>query len=576
MPRNFKHKLGTPYRRNYNAEQMEAALEDVLDHHMSFQQAAERHSVPKATLWKKYRGLHGDLLGRPPAICIQEEKRIVSAILTASEFRIPFTKETLKDFVQQYLNRKGVVVPLFTNNRPGDDWYEYFMNRNRELAIRNSQNIKRCRAELTPNVIMEFFEHLRPNIENVPAENILNYDETNITDDPGSQKIIVRRGCKHASRIMDFSKASTSVMFAGSADGTFLPPYIVFKSKYIYPDWIEDGPIGARYNRSSTGWFDSDLFEDWFFRLALPSLRRKEGKKIIIGDNLGSHLSYKVIEACEQSNISFILLPKNSTHLCQPLDVSVFRPLKAAWRAILTDWKLHNRGVVPKSKFSGLLREMLNRTSENMNRNIVAGFEATGIFPFDPERVLSRIRPKNAEVGDEDAHIVETFTEVMNSLATVNERNVPKRKPKFVVPAGRSVGLADLPGVAATSGIGRQATQVQKDSETQNSKKNSDQESEPEESESELDFDDQRTEDTKTQVKSARDISENMFVIVSFMYNEGTKRQCSKEFVAKILRIKKAEVVVSCLRMYKGRKNAFIFPSIEDISSVKLTQIHIS
>jgi hypothetical protein len=35
----------------------------------------------------------------------------------------------------------------------------------------------------------------------------------------------------------------------------------------------------------------------------------------------------------------FIFLPENSTHLLQPLDVSVFAPMKRKWREILSEWK---------------------------------------------------------------------------------------------------------------------------------------------------------------------------------------------------------------------------------------------
>jgi len=34
-----------------------------------------------------------------------------------------------------------------------------------------------------------------------------------------------------------------------------------------------------------------------------------------------------------------VFLPENSTHIMQPLDVSVFGPMKKRWRTILNDWK---------------------------------------------------------------------------------------------------------------------------------------------------------------------------------------------------------------------------------------------
>ncbi|KAG5882829.1 hypothetical protein JTB14_008012 [Gonioctena quinquepunctata] len=53
--------------------------------------------------------------------------------------------------------------------------------------------------------------------KDVHPEAIVNYDETNFTDDPGRIKVIVRKQSKRAEKVMDTSKFSTSVMFSCSA-----------------------------------------------------------------------------------------------------------------------------------------------------------------------------------------------------------------------------------------------------------------------------------------------------------------------------------------------------------------------
>lgn len=47
------------------------------------------------------------------------------------------------------------------------------------------------------------------------------------------------------------SKSSTSVMFCGTAAGSLLPLYIVYRAKNVYDTWIENGPPDARYNATS-------------------------------------------------------------------------------------------------------------------------------------------------------------------------------------------------------------------------------------------------------------------------------------------------------------------------------------
>lgn len=133
-------------------------------------------------------------------------------------------------------------------------------------------------------------------------------------------------------------------MFCDSAKGELLPPYVVYKSKQLWSIWTEQGPKDARYNNSPSGWFDMNIFNDWFFTQILPILKKQEGPKVIIGDNLSSHISVDVLNACDKNNIRFVCLPPNSTHLTQPLDVAFFHPMKVAWRKILTEWKASVQG----------------------------------------------------------------------------------------------------------------------------------------------------------------------------------------------------------------------------------------
>lgn len=286
----------------------------------------------------------------------------------------------------------------------------------------------------------------------MPPESIINYHETNFTDDPGRIKVIVRRKCKGAEKVLDTSKSATSVMFACSAAGTLLPVYVVYKSEHIWSTWRENGPPGARYNRSHSGWFDSNLFEDWFTNIILPYCRSlPPGPKVLLGDNLASHISLKVITECENNNIRFTLLPPNSTHLTQPLDVSVFRPIKRAWREILGDWKKHNKGVVRKDVFPRLLNQAIKKLDMTNKQNIISGFEATGLVPLNKHKILDKL-PKalqeNAEQADDMAN---SLKEVFQRARFNNTDRSYARKKKMNVEPGRSIGENDLPVTSKSS-----------------------------------------------------------------------------------------------------------------------------
>jgi hypothetical protein len=53
---------------------------------------------------------------------------------------------------------------------------------------------------------------------------------------------------------------------------------------------VQGGPKGTLYVCSKNSWFDMFLFEKWFVELLLPILKRKTGKKLIIGDNIANHI----------------------------------------------------------------------------------------------------------------------------------------------------------------------------------------------------------------------------------------------------------------------------------------------
>lgn len=68
-------------------------------------------------------------------------------------------------------------------------------------------------------------------------------------------------------------------MFAITAGGECLPPYVVYKAEHFYQQWRINGPKEARFNQSRSGWFDSTLFEDWFETIVLPWAKDKIGTK---------------------------------------------------------------------------------------------------------------------------------------------------------------------------------------------------------------------------------------------------------------------------------------------------------
>ena len=68
-------------------------------------------------------------------------------------------------------------------------------------------------------------------------------------------------------------------MLCGNAVGEILPPYVVYKSIGMWGTWRNKGPKGARYNCSSSSWFDSGVFFDQFQSFSFQFHVVKQGIK---------------------------------------------------------------------------------------------------------------------------------------------------------------------------------------------------------------------------------------------------------------------------------------------------------
>ncbi|XP_052129196.1 uncharacterized protein LOC127750768 [Frankliniella occidentalis] len=223
----------------------------------SIRKTAKACGIPRTTLRSKLLEMYPNKIGRPTALSNLEESALSEGLQLCEEWGFPLTAEDVCDVVQNYLNTCEKRIKTFKNNRPGRDWIKSFLQRHPELSKRFCENVKRKRAAVSREIVMDYFTRLTVTLNDVPPENIVNYDETNFTDDPGVKLVIVRRGSRHPERVIDTSKSSTSVMFAVSGDGVMLPPYVVYKAIHLYDSWTEGGPQKhaiTEHNQGGSTW----------------------------------------------------------------------------------------------------------------------------------------------------------------------------------------------------------------------------------------------------------------------------------------------------------------------------------
>ncbi|KAF0730482.1 DDE-1 domain-containing protein [Aphis craccivora] len=132
------------------------------------------------------------------------EQLIVESLITCSSWGYPLTTLDLRTIVKSYLDTKGTNIKKFKYNMRGIDFAMCFLRRHRDtLSQRLCQNIKKSRTQVSRKDLNEYFNNLEHSLNNIPPSNILNYDETNLSDDQERIKVISKRGCKYPERVMN-------------------------------------------------------------------------------------------------------------------------------------------------------------------------------------------------------------------------------------------------------------------------------------------------------------------------------------------------------------------------------------
>ncbi|XP_044723684.1 DDE superfamily endonuclease domain-containing protein [Hirsutella rhossiliensis] len=133
-----------------------------------------------------------------------------------------------------------------------------------------------------------------------------------------------------------------------SAAGTFLPPPVIFKGKSVQQQWFpEDLSTFSDWQFTATknGWTSDQTAVEWLEKVFIPRTQPPDPseRRLLVLDGHGSHETVDFMYLCYQHQIHLLFLPPHTSHVLQPLDLSVFSALKHYYRkqvgflSLLTD-----------------------------------------------------------------------------------------------------------------------------------------------------------------------------------------------------------------------------------------------
>lgn len=178
---------------NYSKRQLQQALTAINERSMTLSQASKVFKICKGTLSNAKNDKHNKKPGRPFGLPEGFENNLVKGIIKCSDWGFPLNRLDVRKIVQTYLNKQKIKNKTFKNNMPGPDWVRAFIDRHSELSECFANHIKRSRAQVGTEVLKEYHGILTNYLGGLESNQVFNYNETNLADNPGRKKSLQKR-----------------------------------------------------------------------------------------------------------------------------------------------------------------------------------------------------------------------------------------------------------------------------------------------------------------------------------------------------------------------------------------------
>ncbi|KZL80589.1 transposase, partial [Colletotrichum incanum] len=191
----------------------------------------------------------------------------------------------------------------------------------------------------------------------IKPANRYNMDETGILEGKGSNGLVLGRAkIKSVRKKQPGSRAWVSIIECISAKGIPLHPLVIYKAVV---------PPRSQPTTDKTA-------VTWLKRVFLPQTAPSQSgqARLLILDGHRSHTTTEFIWQCYINNVHLLFLPPHTSHILQPLNQSVFSPVKSAYRKELRYLSHNFISCYQKARLTGLTAQ-----------NIKSGWKYTGLWP---------------------------------------------------------------------------------------------------------------------------------------------------------------------------------------------------
>lgn len=391
MPRTYKRKT------DIGMVPHEAMLQAVLMviEGKSLRKVAEEKGVSKSALSRyviKYRHDSAAVLSpnyqHSQVFSSEMENSLKEYLLTCSQMFYGLTPNNVRKLAYEMACRNGIQVPEKWNEKQlaGVDWFNCFLKRNPNLAIRNPEATSLARATaFNEHNIKAYFDILEPLIQktNGGGRIIYNLDESGCATVQRVPRVVSQKGAKQVGQITSRERGElVTICGTVSATGVALPPVFVFPRKIYRDVYMTGAPEGSLGLVSESGWMNGTIFSKVLEHIVKFTGCTCQNQIILVMDNHESHIALDSVVYAKNNGINIVTLPPHTSNKTQPLDLSVFGPLKTYFNDEANSWMLAHPGkCVTIYQMADLIGKAWLKSATPTN--IISGFKQSGIWPLD-------------------------------------------------------------------------------------------------------------------------------------------------------------------------------------------------
>lgn len=385
---------------NYDPRSMEMAV-DAVKGGKSIKSSSLEFKVPASTLKKRVKGIafNDQAHSHRQSLSTKDEKYLAQWVLSQSSIGPYLTYQTLITCAEGIFLRNG------SEKKLGKGWITGFLKRNPLVKGLRRSSLEKPRVEGTiSGNIKQYFEKLNVHpVNTVAPQNKWNMGEIGVEN--RSDEARKEEGLKQSYE----TKERISIMECVSADGKYISPVVVFKGDCLLRHWfdiLKDDPdkVDWSFITSSNGCTNNEILLEWLKKVFVPRTRPPNGEtRLLIMDGCQGHPCPDFWGICAEENIMVSIIPPKSSHILQPLDLSIFSVLIQEYQS-----EIHRVSSLSETSLKGRKRVFMEcydvaRKAVLKEEMIINGWKKSGLDIMSPEVPLTSAHALQAMENEENS-----------------------------------------------------------------------------------------------------------------------------------------------------------------------------